>query len=79
MANDCMVLRRKLVTHGAINSRGIYTEARSEWVIEPCGVPLFGSERGMCRSCKAEWIHENNYPCNRSGELVGIADYVLEG
>ena len=77
---DCNVLRRKLVKHGTLNpATGVSKTDREEWVIEPCGTPLFGykaEEPGMCRGCAAEWIHEHNYPCDRFGELVGKADYV---
>lgn len=62
---NCLVMRRKLIRHRRLTlSSGEVTAGTSEWVIEPCGVPLFSdAERavGQCRSCATGWTHPENY------------------
>lgn len=72
--NSCTQMRRKLVTHGTLNmATGATTEGHSEWVDEPCNVPLFADgerEAGLCRSCASGWTHPNNYPLTEAERIT---------
>lgn len=62
---SCTVMRRKMVRHGTLNmATGATADGHSEWVTEPCGIPLFAPkhrETGICRSCESGWTHPENY------------------
>lgn len=62
MSGCCTQMRRKLVRHSTLNiESGDTKEIRSEWVTEPCNVPLFGDVGNVCRSCLGGWTHPENY------------------
>lgn len=70
MADRCTQMRRKLVRHSTLNlATNATQEIRSEWVTEPCNIPLFGDTSGICRSCRAGWTHPQNYPLD-TGEVA---------
>lgn len=70
MKESCTQLRRKLVTYSTLDFiTGDRAIRSTEWVTEPCGIPLFSDverERGTCRSCADGWTHEHNYPVERA-------------
>lgn len=55
----CGTLRRKLVTHGTLGGKA----TGREWVIEPCGTPLFGMKE--CAACARRWSHPHNHPADQ--------------
>lgn len=65
--NDCTQMRRKLVRRGTLSlATGESKMTASDWVTEPCGIPLFG-DGDKCRSCLAGWTHPENYPVSATG------------
>jgi hypothetical protein len=63
---NCTVLRKKLKTAGHMDLlTGEITHTGQEWVVEPCGTPLFAPEAqrlGKCQSCQSGWQVEHNFP-----------------
>lgn len=75
---SCAVMRRKFVTHSKLDlASGAMRQVSTEWVTEPCGVPLFGDDHqasGVCRSCAGGWKHPNNYPADEPQPSEEIAE-----
>lgn len=63
--DGCTVVRTFRRTHGTLNLRtGETTETHSEWVTEPCRVPLFSDREqssGVCNACADGWEGTDNY------------------
>jgi hypothetical protein len=62
--SSCTVMRRIKVKAGLANPEsGDINFTIGEWVTEPCGNPLFGTEEitsGKCRACASGWTHPLN-------------------
>ena len=58
----CQNVKRKLVRHGRVNlATGDTSTEHSEWVTEPCNIPVFDGET-TCLSCRTGWRRPENYP-----------------
>jgi hypothetical protein len=73
--DNCIVMRRKLLTYSQVRGDGFRRVTGQEWKTQPCNAPLFYEEEkrtGICNSCASGWDHPKNQLVDKAVIKAGL-------